>query len=424
MKSFLFFICALSSSFASFDYFPGNGKEHHAENGTIRLLTWNILGLRNDMVAVRPWEERIDGMAELILSSGADVVILQECFEKGLSKGLYERLKGAFPHIYLHLKEEVLPMASGLALFSKVPVEKFRFTQHPDLLDSERKSRMGTIDFLLVDKEKKPIAHIAGGHFQGSSNCEWRVGLTEDGRRLSYPEVRAQEVEAALKLLAKPEKIPSYLCGDLNVDRRSPEYYTSKLNPQINFQVLDSMSPELRVQGTNTNFWKVEAGLARMYSSLTADQVLQLSLAFKTFVEKTLSVYLFKEPLQKKIADFHGSMLQQLKSNFHLSAEEEKIWKYFQLAATMAIAQEKQLWKENKNPGEAPPVSIGRVIEVRVLPIEESLDYILGTNQEAIVSDVRLLQGYEDSSFSRTLSDHHPLLATLKVIEAERASKK
>lgn len=419
MKSFLFLFCLAIPLFASFDYFRGDGKEHYAENGTIRLLTWNILGLRNDMVAVRPWEERLDGMAELILSSDADVVILQECFEKGLSKGLYERLKKQFPHSYLHLKEEILPMGSGLALFSKVPIEKFRFTPHPDLLDSERKSRMGTIDFLLVDKEKKPIAHIAGGHFQGSSNCEWRFGLAEDGVRLSYPEVRAQEVEAALKLLAGLEKIPAYLCGDLNVDRRAPEYYISKLNPQINFDVLDHMSPELRVQGTNTNFWKAYAGLARMYSSLTPDQALQLALAFKTFTEEKLSVYLFKEPLRRPVAEFSDSFLRKLKRELHLNETEEKLWKYFQLATTMAIAQEKQLWKENKNKGDGPEIAIGRVIEVRVFPIEESLDYILGVNQEAMLSQVQLLQGYEDSSFSRTLSDHHPLIATLKVAETK-----
>lgn len=415
MKSFLFLFCLITPLFATFDYFGSKAKEHYAENGHLRLLTWNILGLRNDMVAIRPWEERIDGIAELILDSGADVVILQECFEKGLSKGLYERLKKEFPHSYLHLKEELLPMTSGLALFSKVPIAKFRFTPHPDLLDSERKSRMGTIDFLLVDKEKRPMAHIAGGHFQGSSNCEWRFGLTEDGVRLSYPEVRASEVTAAFKLLEKPEKIPSYLCGDLNVDRRAPEYYTSKLNAQINFDVLDHMSPELRAAGTNTNFWKAYSGLARMYSSLTADQALELALAFKIFTEERLSVYLFKEPFRKPVAEFSGSFLSDLKRSLKLNETEEKLWKYFQLATTMAIAQEKQLWKENKNKGEGPGAPIGRVIEVRVFPIEESLDYILGTNQEAIVSQVQLLQGYEDSSFSRTLSDHHPLIATLKV---------
>jgi hypothetical protein len=42
------------------------------------------------------------------------------------------------------------------------------------------------------------------------------------------------------------------------------------------------------------------------------------------------------------------------------------------------------------------------------LPIEESLDYVLGTNFPAIVNDVEILQGYDDDSVKRTLSDHHP----------------
>src|SRR5690349_1559048 len=96
MKCFfiLFFLFLAKIGFAevranAMEYFSSEAPERLLEHeGEIQLLTWNILGLPNDQVAVRPWEERVDGIAERILSIDADVVILQECFEPGLSLGL------------------------------------------------------------------------------------------------------------------------------------------------------------------------------------------------------------------------------------------------------------------------------------------------------------------------------------------------
>ena len=265
MRKIFFFLCACSNFFASMQYFPGNASEVLiSEKQDIKLLTWNILGLSNDQVAVRPWEERIDAIAEKILSIDADAVILQECFEKNLSLGLHDRLKDTYAHSYLHLEEKPTPLPSGLALFSKLPLSAFRFTPHSDLLDSERNSKMGTIDFLLLNENHLPIAHIAASHFQGSSNCEWRVGLTEDGQRLSYAEVRDEEAKAALNL-SKMEGIPHYVCGDLNVDRRSTEFNSSILNAEFNSRLTDMMTASMKLAGTNTNFWKHEKELSKMY---------------------------------------------------------------------------------------------------------------------------------------------------------------
>lgn len=411
----VFFV--FSTLFASMEYFQGEGEELLlGKEGKIQLLTWNILGLPNHLVAVRPWEERIDGIAALILSSDADVVILQECFEKELSVGLYERLKEKYAHSYLHLEEEKTPLPSGLALFSKLPIDQARFTPHPDLLDGEQNSKMGILDFLVLNKEKKPIAHIAGSHFQGSSNCEWRVGLTEDGQRLSYVEVRDQETKAALDLLS--EEIPSYLCGDLNVDRRSAEFYSSFLNSEMNADLVDPMTPAMQIQGTNTNFWKHAAGLARMYPSLSQKEILALTQSYKKLYEEKLIACLAKEPWQKPLSQFDPSYFSLLEKELNLSLPHEKmIWKYFKVSTFMAIAKEKELWRKNKNQGEAPLVPIGRLLQVSVLPIEESLDFILGTNSLAVVENMEILQGYDDASSEKTLSDHHPVKATLRVAE-------
>ena len=406
-------------------YFPGNASEVLiSEKQDIKLLTWNILGLPNDQVAVRPWEERIDAIAEKILSIDADAVILQECFEKNLSLGLHDRLKDTYAHSYLHLEEKPTPLPSGLALFSKLPLSAFRFTPHSDLLDSERNSKMGTIDFLLLNENHLPIAHIAASHFQGSSNCEWRVGLTEDGQRLSYAEVREQEANAALNL-SKMEGIPHYVCGDLNVDRRSTEFNSSILNAEFNSRLTDMMTASMKLAGTNTNFWKHEKELSKMYPDFSQDQTLSLAQQYKKLYEEKIKNVLSKDPWNKAISGFDPSCFSLLEEELNLSTLEEKmIWEYFKTASITAIAKEKELWQANQNQGAAPSVSIGRVIEIRALPIEESLDYVLGVNPLAVIKEVVILKGYDDFSVQNTLSDHHPVLAIIQISQGNSLSQK
>ena len=405
-----------SSLFASMEHFPGTAKESLIPRTHFSLLTWNILGLPNDQVPIRPWQERIDGIANLILGTDADVVILQECFEKALSLSLHERLKHRYAHAYLHLEEGNTPLPSGLALFSKLPIDQLRFTPHPDLLDTERNAAMGICDFLILDAEKRPIAHIAGCHFQGSSNCAWRVGLTQTGLRLSYSEVRQQEAKAALDLLGTTENLPQYLCGDLNVDRRSTEFYTSTLNSQINRSLIDHMTPVLRMHGTNTSFWKHVTGLSRMYPTLSQEEILALAKLYKTLYEDKLVVYLAKAPWNQPLSQFDASQFAQLEREINLESSHQKmVWDYFVIAALQVVAQEKELWQNNHNTGDAPPASIGQVLIDRACPIEESLDYILGTNPSALVEHLKILRGY-DQSVKNTLSDHHPLYSVLKVL--------
>jgi endonuclease/exonuclease/phosphatase family metal-dependent hydrolase len=426
LKKFMYSLFGLGACVHGFgaealQYYLSQAKEQHVgRDAEISLLTWNILGLPNDQVAVRPWEERIDGIAERILSINADVVILQECFVPDLSLGLQRKLQHVYAHTYLHLTAPT-PLPSGLALFSKLPLAHLRFIPHDDLLDTERHARMGILAFVVLNSEKAPVAHIAASHFQGSSNCEWRVGVTESGERLSYTEVRQREAKALLSLSAERD-IPHYVCGDLNVDRRSPEYDLSLLNPTITPPLKNGMSPCLHQMGTNTNFWKHHRGIAKLYPHLTQHQVLDLALQYKKWYEEHVKDRLSVYPFQQPLSAFDPSFLNRLEEQLHLSLPADtRIWEYFKTAALQAIHREKELWQSNQNPGENPPVSIGRVLEIRALPIEESLDYVLGTNPCAQVKQVKILQGYDDRSIENTLSDHHPVWAMLRT--AQNAKK-
>jgi endonuclease/exonuclease/phosphatase family metal-dependent hydrolase len=403
----------VSAASAEIKYFKGEGKESPVE-GSIRLLTWNLLGLPNERVAVRPWQDRVEGIADKIADEDADVVVLQESFEPGLSLGLYERLKARYAHFYLDLESSNTPLPSGIAVFARVPLERVRWTSHDDLMDGERASNMGTVDFLALDAEQKPAIHIAASHFQGSSNCEWRVGLTETGERFSYPEAREREARKALELLAEPEDVPAYLCGDLNVDRRSAEYNSSSLNDQVRTTLFDRMSPAQKMAPTNTNFWKHAQGIAKQFPHLSPRRIQALAIQYRALYEKQLSIYLKKHPMTLPLANFSPALWDDLEKKLSLRSEDDAmIWAYFKAAGARAIEAEKLLWVANKNPGIAPPVTIGRVLEIRALPIEESLDYVLGVNEAAVVTSIDIQTGYVDGNPKKTLSDHHPVVALL-----------
>lgn len=408
---FLAMTFATTTLFAAMQYYPGEGKETESSKEAT-LMTWNIYGLPNPLVAIRPWEERIDGIANTILQEKGDIVVLEECLEPGLSLGLYERLKKEYAHIYLDLESKDTLRPSGLALFSKFAIKDFRFTPHRDLLDYSRNVKMGTIDFVVTSKDLKPLAHIIASHFLGSSNCEWRRGKIDDGRNLSYEEIRRQQTCATLQIEADAS-IPQYFCGDLNINRRSSEFDTSLLNAKINPNIHEAMSHATLKSATNTNFWPFVKGIQEMYPTHSAREALELALLYEKIYLEGLSDRLKEDPWHKPLSEFDESFFSTLEAIFH--PKSQKLWEFFKHAALKAIAKEQEFWKRNGNEGHFPPVAIGRVLEVGALPIEEAIDFILGTNPQAEILDIAIVPGYDHSSIEKTLSDHHPVKAAIKL---------
>lgn len=406
---------------ASMEYFKGEGEELKIEKeAEIKLLTWNILGLPADYCATRPWEERIEGIAALIRAENPDLLFLQECFDPKLSEELFERLKDLYPHSFLHLKSNHSIIPSGLVLFSKLPIGDFHFTPHANLLDDEgRYIELGTCDFNLLNQEGLPLAHIAGSHFLGPSRCEWRKGITQGGQRLSYEDVRQEQAEIALNL-PSIEGIPRYLCGDLNVERNSTEFFTSLLNPIVNSSIMDGWTAEGRLQPTNTSYFEHLKDLGKTYPELPQEELLGLMKTYKELAQHEILPLLKKEPWNRPLSEFDPLFFKELEQQMDLSTKErEMCWHYFVNKAENVLSHEKELWKENGNYGEAPPVFMVDILEVHALPFYEALDFILGLNPYSRVEDVTILQGFDESDQTLTLSDHHPLRAKIKLATAD-----
>lgn len=400
-------------------YLQGEGPERLIDGEEkIGLMTWNLLGLPPLIADVPSWRDRIEKISEHIQKTDADVVIFQECYLKGLAMGIFKRVKQIYPHAYFDFRaERETLLSSGLAVLSKLPISDLQFTRHLNLLDREQKFNLGTLSFVLLGKNKEKIAHIGASHFQGSSRCDWRKGTTCKGKKLNYAEVRQEEAATLLGLPAPPG-IPRYIAGDLNVDRRSAEYSSSLLNPKVNPNIKDPLHPGKQLQATSTTYFKHLRRLRFFYPTLSNQEIAALASLIK---EQPVREHLSQTPWSSPLANFTPIFFDQLEKKLDLSSEpRKKAWNYVKKTANGAIRFESKLWKKNGNEGEGPPVTIGEVISVRALPIEEALDYILGVNEEALIDEIAIQEGYSESNPAKALSDHHPLFAKIRVAPAKK----
>lgn len=387
---------------------------------SIKLMTWNVYGLETDML---PSLQRTRLIAERILRANPDVVILEECFGQKLVEGIWDHLNGSYAHAFYHSQHET-KLSSGLAIFSKLPIGELSFQKHPNSLYKKPQASMGTVVFSIIDNKGDPMAAIAASHFQGSSSCQWRVGQTKTGERLSYPEVRRQQAQTALDRLVpfSSQGVSTYLCADSNVERNSDlfqdEYEHSPLNPSNNPSIQDAMTPKMRQLPTNTNFWCHHHKIALFYPDFDSKTILEIARVFEKLSNTTLKHELLQcspwnEP--DSFSRFDPSWLSELVKKLNPQTENEKrALQYFCQEALNAIQSEKEFWKEHNNPGDCPPVSIGWVLWSRATPIQESLDTILGVGPNAYVSEVKIVEGF-NQNLNTTASDHHGLIARIQV---------
>ena len=265
------------------------------------------------------------------------------------------------------------------------------------------------------------MAAIAASHLQGPSSCQWRIGKTKAGEKLSYEEVRRRQIQRAFDRLApfREQGILTYFCGDTNVERNADrfqkEYDASPLNPKNHPLVRTPLGHEKLNLPTNTNFWNHHTQIRALFPTLSAEQASDVARCLQRLGNTTLKHHLLEtSPWQDpaSFAHFQPIWLIQLVAQLNpQSTEEKSALDYFCKEADKVIAREKTFWKEHENPGEGPHVPIGWILWSRTTPIEESVDFILGIGEESELGEAMILEGFTDR-LETTASDHHPVLAT------------
>lgn len=175
---------------------------------------------------MRPWQERIESIAEKISATEAEIVCLQEVWDYRAADALIDELEEEYAYFYYDignanyiLDPSSLKVNSGLFVASKYPISSEKFVpfnipgQHPRL-------RRGMFFFA--------VGEIGENSF-GMINTH-----LESGKGIRQSAIRRQSLLQVDQLfeefLAKQKKeIPLFLTGDLNIDSLSPEYISANI---------------------------------------------------------------------------------------------------------------------------------------------------------------------------------------------------
>ncbi len=192
------------------------GKGKTPNGNPLTILTLNTCFVPGELAFIHgglsPWKERLAPLVELLRSTNADVVCLQEVHPDDATHELYHALKDQYSYFYgsigprfLGFDLSALGLPSGLFVASKYPIEKPEFSLYKNVAFP---MNYGVFDFIVTDG-KKSLAHVYTTHMQS---------LNQEG----HSEVRAEELQQVLEKMsadiqtAKAE-LPYVLVGDFNI---------------------------------------------------------------------------------------------------------------------------------------------------------------------------------------------------------------
>jgi endonuclease/exonuclease/phosphatase family metal-dependent hydrolase len=245
----------------NYTYQKGEAKEKVLpEDKRVAIINWNVCFFHYDLSmlfgGVLPWQVRIDRVAEEVRRQDADLVCLQEVFSQEAAEQLYQKLKGEYAHFYINIGPKLcgfdlfaLGIPSGLFVASKYPLGNPVFTP----FDKNQTPKVRGYGFFTCEilSENRPFAVLTTTHLHPGNDVE-------DVR------FRERQVNAILESLkAKASNgIPSFLCGDLNIERDGETYKKLTQGFINNYEGPDWTCCELR------NYWWRAGQNAQLFEQL------------------------------------------------------------------------------------------------------------------------------------------------------------
>lgn len=217
------------------------------EDKKVSVINWNVCFFHYDLSmlfgGVLPWQVRVDRVVEEVCRQDADIVCLQEVFSQEAAEQLYQRLKGEYAHFYLNIGPKLcgfdlfaLGIPSGLFVASKYPLANPVFTP----FDKNQTPKVRGYGFFTCEivSQNKPFAVLTTTHLHPGNDVE----------DIRFRERQANAILEKLKTKAS-NGIPSFLCGDLNIERDGETYQKLTQGFINNYDGLDWTCCELR------NYW-------------------------------------------------------------------------------------------------------------------------------------------------------------------------
>lgn len=277
------------------------------------VINWNVCffnhGLSMIFGGVLPWEDRIEKVAAKIREVDADVVCLQEMFAQDAGVALQKLLANSYAHFYINIGPkpcgfdyEAIGIPSGLFVASKYPLNNAAFT--PYNRQETPKVRGYGVFMGDLTSGAEPLARIATTHLHPGDGPENAA-------------FRSVQIEAVMSHLRSTDTapLPSFLCGDLNIERGSDEYKKMVQNFVNLYSGKDWTCCELR-----NYWWKAGQNVKKFEEMGLAfewiDYFLRMRTGREVVTTETVNVLSVNDPADPKTAlSDHQIMKTQISFN-------------------------------------------------------------------------------------------------------------
>jgi endonuclease/exonuclease/phosphatase family metal-dependent hydrolase len=178
-----------------------------SQSDTLTVVSWNVF-LRPGILKDGQMQ-RVDHIANYLISTEADVLVLQEVFHRKASKRLCTMLSGYYPFVTSRGKTSFFGVSSGVVIYSKDSLLSEKQTYFSQHIGSDRLAKKGAVR-AEIERSGRRI-HIIGTHLQAGGG-EKRAEIR-----------RKQLKRIAEKLVDSPSESVIF-AGDFNILQQSTAY--------------------------------------------------------------------------------------------------------------------------------------------------------------------------------------------------------
>ena len=224
------------------------------KGNSVTILTYNLGLLKLQPFGIGPAtyenppfvNERFPHMAGNILTSDADILVLQEVWRESHAKSLVEALKGKYPYVVRSSLSSWWQLHNGLMLFSKFPITNYKLIKHAKAERIESIFGSKCMQVVELSTSMGPIMIVNMHATAGGIDPE------------SCNEIRESELEEAMaECAAFSSRSPDHrgraiIVGDLNM---GPEESKSNYDFMVEKGYVDGVLQAATNDGNTMHTW-------------------------------------------------------------------------------------------------------------------------------------------------------------------------